>query len=378
MTEPSGLRGLINPTSLPGLLRLLVRGRKTGQLRLARGRAIKTISLSDGRFFFAASTDPDDRLGELLLRKGLITYRALEESADTIRAGKRQGAVLVESGAISKQDLVDGVTEQVQEIIFSILSWEEGEYAFLDGEPPSREVIVLRRPSGDLIREGIRRIQKWSRIRVGVGGLSQRYTLSVDSAALMSGLNLQHEEVNLVGGLDGTMTLEEICASLHHPDFFLCRMVWGLWAAGLLDRFPQDLMPSTESLDKTEPHAETLPGASLEREIEGFNRLHRFLFGQVKEELREEAPTFFERAFRQVSAEHEALFEGVSVDGSGELDVIALRHNIVTREIARYLRGLDRLLEIEFALARELVGERNAALIEEGVLALKQEGKTAS
>jgi hypothetical protein len=41
-------------------------------------------------------------------------------------------------------------------------------------------------------------------------------------------------------------------------------------------------------------------------------------------------------------------------------------------EIARYLAGLDRLLVIEADLARELLGERKAAIINDGLLALKE------
>lgn len=376
MTGAGDLRGGLDTTSLPRLLRALVRGRKTGQLRLGRGRVIKTVSLSEGRFVFATSTDPDDRLGELLLRKGLIGYRVLEESVHAIKAGKRQGAYLVESGVLSKQDLAEGVVEHVQEIIFSLFLWEEGEYAFLEGEPSARELVVLRRPPGDLVREGIRRIGKWSRIRAGVGGLSQRYALSADSTALMSSLSLLQEEVALIGGLDGTMTLEQICAGTRgQRDFLVCRMVWGLWAAGLLDRVPQDRERSEELSDDTEPHVESQAGGSLEEEIERFNGLHRFLFQKVGEDLGGDAPSFFERAFRQASAEHEALFQGVAVDGSGELDVIALTQNVIAHGIGRYLQGLDRLLEIEFALAREVLGERNAALLEEGVLARRREGR---
>ena len=109
------------------------------------------------------------------------------------------------------------------------------------------------------------------------------------------------------------------------------------------------------------------------REIEGFNELHRFLFELVSYELRERAPDFFERAFPKVLGEHQALFEGVAVDAAGELDPFALRRNILTHEIARYLAGLDRLLEIEGELAREVMGERKAAIIEDGLLALKEQ-----
>ena len=82
----------------------------------------------------------------------------------------------------------------------------------------------------------------------------------------MGGLTLLPEEVTLVATLDGPTTLEEICRSARTPDFALCRTVWGLWAAGVLDRVPQDLPACPSGKEKTEPHA-GLVGASIGREI---------------------------------------------------------------------------------------------------------------
>jgi hypothetical protein len=306
----------------------------------------------------------------MLLRKGLITYRALEESVRAIQAGKRQGTILVESGEIRSRDLVEGVTEQVQEIIYSLFEWEEGEWQFEEGDLPSREVIVLRMSTGDLLREGIRRVRRWSRIRAGVGDLDQCYTLSAGAGPLLASLSLTPEEMALVATLDGATRLEEILSSARRSDFAVCRSVWGLWAAGVLDRYPQDMAASPR--EGTEPHAERLAGASVGREIDRFNQLHRFLFELVSFELRERATDLYEQAFVAAGHEHPALFEGVAVDASGELDPITLRHNVVTREVARYLQGLDRLLELEMGLARAMMGERKAAIIADGILALKQ------
>jgi Domain of unknown function (DUF4388) len=373
MSATASLRGSLEQVSLPEIVRPLVQAKKTGLLRVVRGKIVKTVYLSEGRLIFATSSDPDDRLGEMLLRRGRISYRALDESVRALYAGKRQGTILVESGEIRSRDLIDGVTEQVQEIIYGLFHWDEGQFEFVEGDLPSREVIVLRMSTGDLLREGIRRVERWSRIRRGVGELSQRYALSGDSASLLPGLSLESEEVSLVATLDGITPLEEICRSSRLPDFVVCRTVWGLWAAGVLDRVPQDTGADAPRHDKTEPHAERMTGASVGREIDRFNQLHRFLHELVNYELRDEASTFFERAFATVSAEHPQLFEGVAVDGNGELDTIGLRRNIVTYELARYLHGLDRLLAIESALVRELMGERKAAIIEDGLMALKQQ-----
>jgi hypothetical protein len=365
-------KGSLSEVPLPALLRSAVRARKTGVLRIAGGAVNKTLYVSEGRIIFATSNDPDDRLGEMLLRKGVITYRALEDSVRALQAGKRQGTILVENGSIRSRDLIEGVTEQVQEIVYSLFPWEEGAYELQEGDLPSREVIVLRMSTGDLLREGIRRVRRWSRIRAGVGELGQQYALAPDAASVMGGLSLLPEEVTLVATLDGPTTLEEICRSARTPDFALCRTVWGLWAAGVLDRVPQDLPVGPSTKEKTEPHA-GLVGASIGREIDRFNQLHRMLFELVSYELRERATGFFERAFGTVIAQHPTLFEGVAVDASGELDPIGLRRNIVAGEIARYLSGLDRLLEIEGEIVREMLGERKAAIIQDGLLALKQQ-----
>lgn len=373
MSAPDSLRGGLDQISLPEILRPLVRAKKTGLLRVGRGKVTKTVYLLEGRLIFATSSDPDDRLGEMLLRRGRISYLALEESVRALNAGKRQGTLLVENGAIRSRDLIDGVTEQVQEIIYSLFHWDEGQFEFVEGDLPSREVIVLRMSTGDLLREGVRRVERWSRIRRGVGDLSQRYALSAESATLLPALSLEPEEVSLVATLDGVTSLEEICRGSRLPDFMVCRNLWGLWAAGIMDRVPQDTGPDVPRAEKTEPHAERMTGASVGREIDRFNQLHRFLHELVHYQLRDEATSFFERAFSAVTREHAQLFEGVAVDGNGELDPIGLRRNIVTYEIARYLQGLDRLLAIESALVHELMGERKAAIIEDGLLALKQQ-----
>jgi Domain of unknown function (DUF4388) len=371
MTAPAAptVRGDLSASGLPQVLRPIVRARQTWVLRCTRERIVKTVYVSEGRLIFATSTDPDDRLGETLMRKGLITYRALQESILSLQAGKRQGTLLVESGAIRSRDLVEGVADQVQEIVHGLIQWESGQYEFVEGPLPSKEVIVLRMSTGDLLLEGVRRVQRWSRIRAGVGGLDQKYALAADSSALVGSLSLHKEELNLVASLDGVMTLEEICAASRQSDYLLCRALWGLWAAGVVDRVPQDA--GAERKEQTEPHVERVRGASIGREIDRFNRLHCFLFELVGYELRERAAAFFERAFSQASAEHPTLFEGVAVDGGGALDAIALRRNIVVGEIARYLSGLERLLEIEQSLVRETMGERKAAIIKDGIRELR-------
>jgi hypothetical protein len=264
------------------------------------------------------------------------------------------------------------VTEQVQDIVYSLFRWDDGEIEFEGGDLPSREVIVLRMSTGDLLLEGVRRIEGWSRIRQGVGPLEQRYALSRDATPLLAGLSLQKHELALVAAFDGPAAVEEICAALRQSDYLTCRALVGLWSVGVLDRVPQDL-DQPPPREKTEPHAERSPGASIGREVELFNELHCFLFDLVTFELRDRSSAFFLRALTRAREDFPALFDGASIDSSGRVDPVQLRQNVVGHEIAGYLRGLDHLLVIEQDMARGALGERKAAIIADGLLALKQQ-----
>ena len=120
---------------------------------------------------FASSSSPDERLGELLLRRGRITPRASSRTAGkALVPGKRLGTVLVEQGALSPKDLVRSVVEHTQEIIYGAFQWTEGQYRLQEGGDTT-EAITLKISTPDLILEGIRRIDSWTRIDRAVGGL---------------------------------------------------------------------------------------------------------------------------------------------------------------------------------------------------------------
>ena len=69
------IRGEIETTSVPELLRSLLGSGETGVLTIRNGEAIKSIFILSGRVVYASSNNPDERLGEVLLVRGKITVR---------------------------------------------------------------------------------------------------------------------------------------------------------------------------------------------------------------------------------------------------------------------------------------------------------------
>ncbi|HET8644854.1 MAG TPA: DUF4388 domain-containing protein, partial [Vicinamibacteria bacterium] len=64
------IRGEIDTTSVPELLRSLLASRETGVLTFRNSEVTKSIYVKEGRVVYAASTDADERLGEVLLLQG--------------------------------------------------------------------------------------------------------------------------------------------------------------------------------------------------------------------------------------------------------------------------------------------------------------------
>jgi hypothetical protein len=183
---------------------------------------------------FASSSSPDDRLGELLLRRGRITLAQYAAAGRAVVPGKRLGAILVEQGVLSPKDLVRAVVEHTQEIIYACFQWIEGRYRLADGVP-GPEAITLKISTPDMIREGIRRIESWSRIDRAVGGLTARYARAEGCEAVLSGMELIPEKLAL-STFGGTKTVAELCEQSELSDFDVCRTLWAFRVIGVVQR----------------------------------------------------------------------------------------------------------------------------------------------
>ena len=236
MTEPSILpSGRIQDTRLPVLLQLLRSERKTGILTLKRNDLNKSIFLKDGDIVFATSLYPDDRLGEVLLKAGKINFKQYEISVALLKkTAKRQGTILVEQGFITPKDLFEGVVAQVREIVLSPFTWIEGEYEFMEGPLPSEEVITLNISTGDIILDGIKRIQDWSLLIGGLPPLESVLHLSTDPRSLFQTVNLSAAERDILRLIDGERTLRDVLSMSSVPSMDCARLLYFFITAGIL------------------------------------------------------------------------------------------------------------------------------------------------
>jgi hypothetical protein len=227
--------GTLAEHDLAQIVQWLYEKRQTGVLALTRGDLSKSLTIHEGRIVFAASSNPDERLGELLLRRGRLTLREYADASDEIGPGRRLGTVLVAMGVLEPSELADVISDHTREIVYSAFLWEEGHYSLQDG-PAVAEVIKLGVRTPDLIMGGIGRIETWSRIDGALGGVDALYALAPGAERVTADMTLSPETRGILARLVGPQSVGDICDGSPLPDIDVCRALWAFRVLGVLRR----------------------------------------------------------------------------------------------------------------------------------------------
>ena len=240
-------QGSLAERDVPDLFQALYQRRFTGVLTLSHMGLGRRVIVQAGHLVFASSSDPDDRMGELLLRQGRISLRQYVQAGQAVVPGKRLGAILVEQGVLTAPDLVKVVMQQTENAIYRSFEWTEGTYRITEGGEVD-ESITLKISTPDVILEGVRRIDSWTRINRGIGGLEARYERAPDFESGLPALTLSIEKLNMLIGLNGVSDVETICRDSPLQDFEVCRTLWAYRVLGLVRRVdaPPEAKPEME------------------------------------------------------------------------------------------------------------------------------------
>jgi hypothetical protein len=244
MPVPLQPEGSLAQRDFPELVQHLHERSWSGGLTLTNGGIGKSVTVEAGRLVFASSSDPDERLGELLLRRGRISLREYVAAGQAIAPGRRLGTILVEQQVLTPKDLVKAVVDHTQEIIYGAFLWTEGRFRLQEGQRPA-EAITLNISTPDLILEGIRRINSWGRISRAVGGLEAQYARNDGYAGVVAKMSLSDAQLELLTTLSTSASLDAICDGSILPSIEVCRALWAFRVLGLVKR-----------LDAPEPVAE--------------------------------------------------------------------------------------------------------------------------
>jgi hypothetical protein len=351
------IRGEVEASSVPELVRSFLGSGETGILTFRQGDVAKSLYLQEGKVVYAASNDPDERLGENLLVKGRITVRQYVEASKLIRPGRRLGAILVELEAIESEELIQVVEQQVRDLLVELMTWTHGDYELVMKEIDPSSIVQVSIPLENIIVEGLRRSTSWSQISRGLGGIE---VVPVRAAAgdMLFRLDLTEEEQELLAHVNGAASVEQICQMSYLTNFETCRTLWAFKVLGLL-RIGQE--------GDSEGALERERELDLEDVVEKFNQMFGRIYTFLQGRHGDAADEFMQAALEQVSTQYGALFYGVDLKHYGRADFEQMLANVADLP-AEQRRSLmvSALNELVFAIqlaARQRHGAQEEAVI---------------
>jgi hypothetical protein len=231
------MKGTLSEGVLPGLLRELYVGRKTGTLHCDNGSERRSVRIHRGTIINADTSVAQDHLGELLVRRGLLTPDDLVRATEVVVAEKKRlGQVFVELGLLDRGGLEDAIALHVREILTKVFTWNEGTYEFEERpEGPVDGELTLRLSTGELILEAVRAIQDPDVIRYALGDIARTLTLSNDPLLRFQKLTLSPADGFVLSRVDGTTSAREIVQMIPLPAEETRKSLFGLLCTGIIE-----------------------------------------------------------------------------------------------------------------------------------------------
>ena len=132
------LVGNLEDLGLGEILQIVSLSRKSGVLQLTSRDREGRVIFHDGQVIRASATTHPENLGDLVLRAGMADMETLKkalviqhESDDD----RRIGDILVSDFGVDREDIEKAVRVQVEKVVYSFFSWDEGSFSFELGDP---------------------------------------------------------------------------------------------------------------------------------------------------------------------------------------------------------------------------------------------------
>jgi hypothetical protein len=230
------LAGNLKTVSFPDILQLLATGKKTGTLQISTTSRQKEIVFQDGNIIFASSINAsEDLLGNLLLKRGKISKADLEQAISLHKqTGRQLGTTLVDMNLFDKDEVIECLKMQIEEIVYNLFSWPEGEFKFAENAIPKNIPMPVELSTINVIMEGTRRIDEWIEIEKVLPPDDVKLMLNKAPKLKKDEVTISLEEFQILSLINGERTIPDLQEVSPVGEFVTLRALYRLIVAGMV------------------------------------------------------------------------------------------------------------------------------------------------
>jgi hypothetical protein len=222
---------IVSPTSLLEILNVIANASFRGEMHVLTPDAHRVLGIDQGALKHATSDHPDDRLGEVLYRNGILSKAQLDAILADVDPERRFGQLVVEKGLLTQEALFAQLQRQVEQIFFGAMLAREGRYVFLQNEDSGLAPIhQVHLPIQQLLMEGVQRIDEMALFRERI----PNDDWVPEPLPRMSAFSLDENMQTVFARCDGTRTIEDIARETGLGQFLTVKALYGLLQQGLI------------------------------------------------------------------------------------------------------------------------------------------------
>ncbi len=248
--EPATPAPVADPSPLFRLLREIYVGGKSGHLHLTSGHERRLLRILKGRIVDGSSDVEGERLGDVLVRYGLLSQADLERAvAVVLRERRKLGQVLGELGLLDRPRLEDALGLHVREVLFVMLDRPGASFLFEEiSESLVEADLSCRLSTGELILEATRRVQDPALVRRAIGDPNRLLVLSSDPLLRVQKITLTPIDGFVLSRIDGSLNAREVLSLIPLSAEDVERSLFGLLCTGMVGHL--DDRPLTRPLPR--------------------------------------------------------------------------------------------------------------------------------
>ena len=256
-------RGSLAQLTAASIIRNLHSGRKSGVLHLTREGVSKRLYFRAGSIVLAGSDLPEDRLGQALLRAGMIREADLERALSVVETTDRTiGETIVAMGLLRPDQVQAEAARRTKLIVESVLDWESGEYAFEERDERLAGELLSQVDVPQTLLEAFRGARSGDVVRKLLGGGKAVMHRQEPLPATLAPLRLTPTEEWVLAQANGVSSAAEIAAQCPMGEDEALRSICGLFLAGVFEPGPPQA-PSTATRALASPSEEAGAGTHL-------------------------------------------------------------------------------------------------------------------
>ncbi|HKK93544.1 MAG TPA: DUF4388 domain-containing protein [Longimicrobiales bacterium] len=230
------IEGALQDVGLADICQLLSMGRKTGCLSLTDRSNFGYIYFEGGRVIYASVLDRPHRIGELLVRNGVIDREQLSAAmeAQAHEEDVRLGQLLLRMGSIDTEQLNQYVRLQIEEAVYHLFTWNQGSFHFDSGRWPEDDGgTLVSIPVENLLMEGARRVDEWTQIETKIPTLDVIFA-QVKDPEVADDIEVTRHQRRVLPLIDGERTVREIIEESGLVQFDVGKALFPLAQAGFI------------------------------------------------------------------------------------------------------------------------------------------------